>query len=161
MARHEGDEEMDMTASGKTDELPPVSEHGQREHGRGLAAPVQTFDLYSELHQLHEKSNYGGGGPVGRTLVKEPDLRIVLLALPTGGRIEKHHASGPISIHVLEGRLRLRLPEASVELTSGQLLAIEPDIPHDVEATEESAFLLTLGRTTYHTPPLDHHETHV
>ena len=36
-----------------------------------------------------------------------------------------------------------------VELATGQLLALEPGIPHDVEAIEDSAFLLTIGRTTY------------
>jgi quercetin dioxygenase-like cupin family protein len=43
----------------------------------------------------------------------------------------------------------VRLPTASIELTAGQLLAVESGIRHDVEAIEDSAFLLTIGRTTY------------
>jgi quercetin dioxygenase-like cupin family protein len=118
-------------------------------HGRVLAAPVLRFDLQEELDQLRHQEGYPTGAPTGRTLVKEPDLRVVLMALKTGGRLEKHDASGPISIQAIEGHLRLLLPDQTVELDAGQLLALEPGIPHDVEATEDSAFLLTIGRTTY------------
>jgi len=116
---------------------------------RALAAPAMRFDLQSELNELRGDRRYRSGVPCGRTLVKEPDLRIVLMALKAGGRLEEHRASGPISVQPVEGRLRLRLPARSVEIAVGELLALEPGISHDVEAIEDSAFLLTIGRTTY------------
>jgi quercetin dioxygenase-like cupin family protein len=125
---------------------------------RALAAPVLTFDLSAELDELRRQPSYQNGAPTGRTLVKEPDLRIVLMVLKSGGRLEEHRASGPLSVQALEGRLRLRLPDGSAELSAGQLLALEPDIRHDVEAIEDCAFLLTIGRTTYHTLPPGQHE---
>jgi quercetin dioxygenase-like cupin family protein len=122
-----------------------------------LAAPVLRFDLSTELERLRRQRSYENGAPSGGTLVKEPDLRIVLIALSAGGRMEKHRASGPISIHAIEGHLRLQLPDGRVELTAGQLLALEPSISHDVEAIEDSAFLLTIGQTAYKSVS-DHHE---
>jgi quercetin dioxygenase-like cupin family protein len=116
---------------------------------RILAAPVLRFELQAQLNELRRKRSYGSGGPTGKTLVKEPDLRIVLMALGAGSRMEKHRASGPISIHVIDGRIRIHLPTASTELVHGELLALESNIAHDVEAIEDAAFLLTLGRTTY------------
>lgn len=125
----------------------PASVPGQRTHT--LAAPVLQFNLQAETEQLQRQDAYRKGDPSGRTLVKEPDLRIVLMALKAGARLEEHSASGPISVQALSGRLRLRLGESSVDLTEGELLMLEPGIPHDVEAIEDAAFLLTIGRTTY------------
>jgi quercetin dioxygenase-like cupin family protein len=117
--------------------------------GRAIEAPVLSFTLETEVEQLRRQRSYQKGDPSGRTLVKEPNLRIVLMALRAGARLQEHQASGPISIQVIEGPLRVRLPAESVELTAGQLLPLEPGIRHDVKAIEDSAFLLTLGRTTY------------
>lgn len=117
--------------------------------GPDIEGPVLRFDLHTELQQLRGQRNYQESGPAGRTLVKEPDLRIVLMALRAGAGLPEHHASGPISIQVIEGGVRVRLPNNSVELKSGQLLAVESGMRHDVEAIVDSAFLLTVGRTTY------------
>ncbi len=117
--------------------------------GPAMAAPILRFDLQAELEQLRQQPAYQNGGPSGMTLVKEPDLRIMLMALKAGARLPEHHASGPISIQAIEGRLRVRVAGQTSELIAGQLLAAEESIPHDVEAIEDSAFLLTIGRTTY------------
>jgi quercetin dioxygenase-like cupin family protein len=118
-------------------------------HDYNLSAPMLRFDLRSETEQLRQQESYRRGSPTGRTLVKEPDLRIVLMALKAGARQEEHRASGPISVHALQGVLRLRLQKSSVELTAGQVLMLEPGISHDVGAVEDAIFLLTIARTTY------------
>jgi quercetin dioxygenase-like cupin family protein len=41
--------------------------------------------------------------------------------------------------------VRLHLPEEVVDLPAGRLLVVERGRRHDVEAVDESAFLLTLG----------------
>lgn len=117
--------------------------------GRAIEAPVLLFNLQTELEQLRQQPSYQSGKPSGRTLVKGPDLRIMLMALRAGACLREHHTSGPISIQAIQGPFRVRLPDKSMELAAGQLLAIETGIRHDVEAVEDSAFLLTIGRTTY------------
>lgn len=114
-----------------------------------LNASIMQFDLNEERQTLIAQPANDESGQRGKTLVKEADLRIVLMYLPAGGRVEKHKASGPISVQPLEGQLRLVLPDRTVTLSTGHLLALEPSIPHDVEAIEDTTFLLTLGRTTY------------
>lgn len=39
----------------------------------------------------------------------------------------------------------LNLPEQTVELPAGHLLALGRALPHDVEAVEDSAFLLSIA----------------
>lgn len=124
-----------------------------------LAAPALRFNVRNEAEQLKRLPTYQNGSPAGRTLVKEPDLRIVLLALMAGARLEEHRASGPISVQVLEGRVRLRLTDGAIDLAPGELLTLEPGISHDVDSVEDAVILLTIGRTTYQHVS-DRHEPH-
>lgn len=130
------------------------------EHPHTLSGPLLELDLETALEELRRGDQYQNGKPSGRTLVKEPDLRVVVFAFRSGARMKEHRASGPISVQTLGGRVRLQVGERSVELTPGRLLAIEPDIPHDVEALEDSALLLTIGRTTYEHVSDQHRSPH-
>ena len=111
-----------------------------------LSGPLLEFDLASELDQLHRDDSWLQ--PTGRnskTLVKHPDLRIVLIAMRANTRMHEHTAAGRISVHSLNGHIRLHLPERVVDLPAGRLLALDQCVPHDVEAAEDSAFLLTIS----------------
>ena len=111
-----------------------------------LSGPLLQFDLAGELDQLHRDESWlQPTGRSSKTLVKHPDLRIVLIAMKGNTRMHEHSAAGRISVHSLNGHIRLRLPDQVVDLPAGRLLALDQCVPHDVEATEDSAFLLTLS----------------
>jgi quercetin dioxygenase-like cupin family protein len=59
--------------------------------------------------------------------------------------MHEHRTAARISLQTLAGHIRLKLPGRTVELAAGQLLALDQCVPHDVEAEEDSAFLLTLS----------------
>ena len=111
----------------------------------GLAGPLLQFDLTVETEKLRQEDAWKATSRNAKTLVKYPDLRVVLISLKAGKRIEGHKADESISIQVLSGKLRLHLPGRTVELLHGHLLTLERCLPHDVEAVEDSAFLLTLS----------------
>jgi len=116
-----------------------------REHEVGvLAAPLLTLDLNREIEQLRSEGRWQSGH-TARTLAKYPDLRVVLIVVKAGGRLEKHRAEGRISVQTLDGRIRFNTAERSVELAPGQMLTLERGIPHDVEGILDSAFLLTIA----------------
>lgn len=104
-----------------------------------------TFDLAAVEHEMRREDAYLREGHTARTLVREPDLRIVLVVMKAGARMAEHRAGETVSVHALSGHVRLRLPDKTVELPFGRLLVLEKGLRHDVEAIEESAFLLTLG----------------
>ena len=110
-----------------------------------LTDTVLLFDLDVEAAQLHYERGFREGDRNANTLVKADGFRVVLTALRAGARLEPHKAAGHVTVHVLSGRLRLRLPDQTVELPAGHLLVLEPDVVHDAEALEDSTFLLTLG----------------
>lgn len=104
-----------------------------------------SFDLAALDAELRHEPAYALSGFTARTLIRESDLRVVLIVMKAGARMPDHRAEETASVHVLSGRLRLHLPAAPVDLPARHVLALEADVRHDVEALEESAFLLTLG----------------
>ena len=109
-----------------------------------MAAPYLELDLAKELEQLHREPGWTSGQNA-RTLVKYDDLRIVLTALRAHARIPAHQTEGRISIHAVAGHLQVRAQGRTFDLPAGRLLALDQLVPHDVEALEDSAFLLTIA----------------
>ena len=103
------------------------------------------FEIASVDRDLRKEEAYARTGHTARTLVREPDLRVVQVAIKAGGRISQHRAEETATVHVVSGRLRLHLPSGVVELGPGQVLLLERAVPHDVESLAETTFLLTLG----------------
>jgi quercetin dioxygenase-like cupin family protein len=106
---------------------------------------VSTFDIAPIATEMRGEGTYERDGRTARTLVRETDLRVVLVVMKGGGIIKEHRAHATASIHMLSGHARVRLRDRVVDLTSGRLLVLEGGLPHSVEAADESAFLLTLG----------------
>lgn len=118
--------------------------------GRVMTNPVPpdhgaTFDLAAVARELRAEERYLREGQTARTLIRTPDLRIVVIALRSGKTISEHHASVTAAVQTLSGHIRLQLPERSVHVPAGQLLVMGAGLVHDVYAETDSAFLLTLG----------------
>jgi quercetin dioxygenase-like cupin family protein len=112
----------------------------------GLAAPVLQFDLAKEIEQLRTKESWQRAtGRSSETLVKHQDFRVILILMKANTRMGEHRAEGRISIHTLQGRICVHLRDQKLELPTGRLLALDCGLHHDVEALEESAFLLTIS----------------
>ena len=103
------------------------------------------FDLASAARDMRQEDAYARDGHTARTLVRDPDLRIVLIVMKAGSRLAGHQANETASIHALSGHFRLQLSDRVVDLHAGSLLVLERGLRHDVASIVESAFLLTLG----------------
>ncbi len=111
-----------------------------------LANPFLRFNLSDELRQLRSEDSWQREtGRSSKTLAKYPDFRIVLVLMKANTQMKEHHADARISIHSLQGKIRIHLPDQKVDLPAGELMALDHGIPHDIEAVEESAFLITIS----------------
>ena len=110
---------------------------------RSLSGPILAFDLAREAGRLRGESPWLDHGTNAVTLVKH--LRIVYMLMKPGAHMPEHRAAARISVHTLSGHVRLHLAHSTVDLPAGHLLALERDIPHGLEAVEESAVLLTIA----------------
>src|SRR5579864_2323646 len=112
----------------------------------GLAEPLLQIDLERELQQLRQEDSWRREtGRSSKTLAKYPDFRIVLILMKSGTRMRQHRAEGRVSIQQLEGQVCVHLAHRKVNVSAGHLLVLDCGVPHDVEALEESALLLTIS----------------
>ena len=109
-----------------------------------MADPFMEFDLAAEIHRLKAEKTWSQGQNA-RTLVKYDDLRVVLTVLQLKARLPEHKTEGRISIHVLSGHIQVKASGRTFNLRSGGLLALDRAMSHEVEALDESAFLLTIA----------------
>ena len=103
------------------------------------------YDLAAIDTELRAADAYAREGHTARTLVRELDVRLVVVVMKAGARMADHRANETATIHVLTGQVRLQLPDRSPELSAGQLLVLEAGVQHEVEAITDCSFLLTLG----------------
>ena len=84
-------------------------------------------------------------GHTARTLFKKADFRMVLISMEKGSVLKEHHADGTISVQVLKGAIRFTAQGETHTLQANSMAALGASIKHEVEALEESAFLLTIA----------------
>lgn len=104
-----------------------------------------TFDIEAELVRLRGEDHWRLHGRNSKTLVKEPNLRLVLIAMQAGTQVDEHNTAGRLTIQVIRGHLRVTVPGQTVDLPASHLLALGFAVDYDIQAMEESAFLLTLA----------------
>jgi len=122
----------------------PHDDHQHRRpHTPPMAAPFLEFDLTRELEQLHGEPEWNRGQNA-RTLVKYDDFRVVLTALKAHSRCPQHQTKGRVSIQTVAGHILVPAESRTFDLPTGTLLTLDRHLPHDVEALEESAFLMTI-----------------
>src|SRR5258708_14139841 len=111
----------------------------------GMAAPDLECELSMEIEQVRTKESRGrvpGGSAV--KLVRQKELRVILILMKANQRLGEHRAEGRISIQTIAGRICVHLQGRKIDLPAGRFLALQRGQHHDVESPEESAFLLII-----------------
>jgi quercetin dioxygenase-like cupin family protein len=124
--------------------LPNAHREGRIREPEPTSGPVLTFNLYTEIRRLESEQPWQAEH-TANTIVKYPDLRIILVALKAGGKLVEHRTSGRISIQTLSGLIEVHTPDGVIPMPIGHLVTIDHDLVHDVVATGDSVFLLTIA----------------
>jgi len=109
-----------------------------------FAGAVHVYSLRDALAKLRAEDHPARDGHRQITLLHRPPVTQVLFSFAAGGQLDQHSARGLVTIHAIEGRLRVAAGGADHELGAGQLIVLDADVPHDVRAIEASAMLLTV-----------------
>jgi quercetin dioxygenase-like cupin family protein len=109
-----------------------------------MEAPA-LVDLNNDIAALRREAVLRDGDRNAVTLTKEGDLRLVLTVMKSGATLREHRVPGTAAIQAVSGRIRVGLASHRVELGPGQLLTLEANTPHDVEALDEAAFLISIA----------------
>ena len=65
--------------------------------------------------------------------------------MKAGAVLKEHKADGNVSIHVLRGRIRVKLDHNTAEFEQGQMMILSAGVSHSVEALDETAFVILIS----------------
>ena len=77
-----------------------------------------------------------------RLLAQGPGWRILLLDLRGGGEVPIHSATGPITVHCLQGQVDFAIDGEWRVLAAGDIQTVEANVPHAVRATPGAVLLV-------------------
>ena len=116
--------------------------------------PQHFFDLLDLSAHLLNEAHVGANGHRQMTLLRHDATTIMLVAFEAGGEMADHKANGLVTIHVLDGALRVEAQgeaadsgEAQLQthdLQAQQVLVLAPGVVHSVSAHQPSRMLLTV-----------------
>lgn len=83
-------------------------------------------------------------GRSARTLVKEGPLRLTIMAIAPAADMPPHSTNGPVTIHVVEGDIRVQALGREYPLATGDVVALAAGVEHSVRSCNGGVFLLTV-----------------
>lgn len=111
---------------------------------RTVKAPLLSFLMSDEIDKLKKEKAWLNGDRNAVTLQKNSNLRVVLITLHKGTSLHEHTVEGPITLFVISGKINFIAGEEKVQAESNGFIVLEKAIPHDVEALEDTTFILTI-----------------
>lgn len=111
-----------------------------------LAAPVQVVDLAAAASELGAEPHASVSGHRQIAVVRHGPVTIIQFVFEEGGLVREHRAEGVVTIHVLNGRLRVVVDEDAREVTTDELMALAPGVLYSMLALAPSEMLLTVHR---------------
>ena len=126
-----------------------------------LNPPVELPELSLELlplnqiaSELRREKAYATAGKNARSLVRGGGLTVVLVTLQQGRQLHEHSAPGPAILTMLQGQIAFRGPgqQPTLLVNPGQSVAFAADLPHSLEALEDTLFQVVIGCRNSGTP---------
>ena len=108
----------------------------------------QVHDLAGALSMLHAEEHLFTNGRASIVLVDEGGLKVQLMVLRRGATLAPHSAPGTMTVQVLEGELLFTAEGAKHSMVAGEIIPLRSGAEHAVEARRDSAFLITIARST-------------
>ncbi|HET9851730.1 MAG TPA: hypothetical protein VFP56_04405 [Candidatus Limnocylindrales bacterium] len=107
-----------------------------------MSAPLLRFELAEEAARLRAESEFLEGDRNARTLTKARSFRVVLVAFRAGAMFDENDQRGSVALHLLDGRLSMRVGGAGIELGPGELAVVSAEQPWVARAMTDGLVLL-------------------
>ncbi|MCX8156313.1 MAG: cupin domain-containing protein [Verrucomicrobiae bacterium] len=97
-----------------------------------------------QVLNLAQETQFAPNGIVSRTLLKGPNVRVVLFGFDQGQELSEHTSPHRALVQILTGECEFALGPQWHKLKAGDWLHMPPNLPHAVRATQAFSMLLTL-----------------
>lgn len=93
---------------------------------------------------LNSQAEFHDKHYVVRKLHESNEHKHVLFCFRPGQVLKEHKTSSHVTICVISGKIRFTLEDKTSELSQSDMVIIEPELIHALEALDESVVLVTL-----------------
>ncbi len=114
------------------------------EGDRPVDAPVVLVDIPDLIKQLKKEKAWDKNDRNAITVFKSDKLRIVLVAMHKKAEMTTEHPENIFSLQVIEGKVKLKTGEKTIEVKEEGLFVLHAHIPYKIVALKKSIFLLTV-----------------
>jgi quercetin dioxygenase-like cupin family protein len=121
----------------------------------GKDAAAQSFSaiqLDDAIAAARASAQWTSGDRVATSLIKRRGVSVTLLLLRAGARLAEHRAIGSLSLLVVHGTVNFSAAGVTHQLHRDMVGVLDAQVPHAVEAVEESALLLTVSLSASEAP---------
>lgn len=77
-------------------------------------------------------------------LAKTEQFEAIRLVVPAAAAIAEHSVGGPLTLHCLEGKVRLSKNDGVAELAADDWVYLAPGERHSLQGVEDASLLLTI-----------------
>lgn len=95
---------------------------------------------------LERETKFAPNGIVSRTLLRTDNSRIVLFGFAEGQELTEHTSTQHAVVQILSGECEFSLGGKPHQLKAGDMIYMQPYLPHAVRATTRFSMLLTLSK---------------
>ena len=81
-----------------------------------------------------------------KVVVETSFSKEIQILLGKGQMMKEHKAPFPILIHIVEGEIEFGIKGTSQLMTTGDIIALEADVQHDLKANKNTIVRLTLSK---------------
>jgi quercetin dioxygenase-like cupin family protein len=114
----------------------------QRRLDEGL---VHVFPARELGGALQDEAEYQRSGHTGLTLMKTPELRVLVEAAEAGVVLARHAIHGPATLYVVEGELSIDTPDGTYAAGAGDMVVLPREESREIVSRKRSVFLLALA----------------
>jgi len=102
-------------------------------------AGIANINVTDAIARLKRAPQWAAGDRAVEVLAKNSEMSVTLIVLKRGAALKEHRARGTAALAIISGSIRLN----GATLGAGSAAVIDREIPHALEAIEESALVLT------------------
>jgi len=108
---------------------------------RPAAGGMITISIAGEIARLKSTAEWESMERHAVSLIKDAPLNILLMVLKKGARLHEHRTKRPIAVQVVSGSIHFSTGAERI-ISAGEMVGLDRNVAHSVEALEESAIIL-------------------
>jgi len=113
------------------------------EGDRVIDAPYVFINTPEFIRQLMDEEAWQKNDRNSITVFKTSNMTMVLVCLHAKAVLKDNLVDGIVTIQVIEGIIKVTIPDGSVDMLTNQVIAFHQLVDHSIEALTDSVLLLT------------------